>query len=114
MRRIRGDSSDSDLEKILDEGGTDVLVVAHTHVPFVRRLRDGRIVASPGALLRDPAPGVEIATRGTFAVVDVSTREVTVQLAKDGAILHTYAEPCAAREQVRSPELGSPVSSPGL
>lgn len=85
MQGIPGDSTARELAEILDDAGADILIVGHTHVPFVRRLDDGRIVMNPGALLRDPAPGCDVATPGTFAVVDVMTREVTVRRAKDGS-----------------------------
>jgi putative phosphoesterase len=79
MQGIPGDSTARELAEILDDAGADILIVGHTHVPFVRRLDDGRIVANPGALLRDPAPGCDVATPGTFAVVDVLTRTFTIQ-----------------------------------
>jgi putative phosphoesterase len=87
MQGIPGDSTASELAAILDDAGADILIVGHTHVSFVRRLGDGRIVLNPGALLRDPAPGVDVATPGTFAIVDVLTREITVRRAKDGTIV---------------------------
>jgi predicted phosphodiesterase len=60
-------------------------IVGHTHAPFIRRLANGGIVANPGALLRDPAPGTEVQTPGTFAILDVMTRTFAVHRAKDGA-----------------------------
>ena len=87
MQGIPADSTADELAAILDEAGADILIVGHTHVPFVRRLNDGRIVVNPGALLRDPAPGVDVATPGTFAIIDVMLREVTVRKAKDGAVV---------------------------
>lgn len=85
MLGIASDTPAGELAAILDDAGADILFVGHTHVPFVRRLGDGRIVVNPGALLRDPAPGADVATPGTFAVVDVMTREITVRCAKDGS-----------------------------
>ena len=87
MQGIPGDSTQRELAEVLDDARADILIVGHTHVPFVRRLDDGRIVMNSGALLRDPAPGVEVATPGTFAVVDALTREITVRRAKDGAVV---------------------------
>ena len=87
MQGIPADSTADELAAILDEAGADILIVGHTHVPFVRRLSDGRIVLNPGALLRDPAPGCDVATPGTFAIVDVLTRKVSVRRAKDGTVV---------------------------
>ena len=87
MQGIASDAPDAELKAILSDAAADVLIVGHTHVPFVRRLGDGRIVANPGALLRDPAPGVEVTTPGTFAIVDVLTREITIRRARDGAVV---------------------------
>ena len=85
MIGIASDASTRELAEILDDAGADILIVGHTHMPFVRCLGDSRIVMNPDALLRDPAPGVEVPTPGTFAIVDVMTREVTVLCAKDGS-----------------------------
>ena len=92
MLGIAGDSTGAELAEILDAVGADILVVGHTHVPFVRRLGDGRIVANPGALLRDAAPGVDVATPGTFAVIDLMTRDVVVRRAKDGAVVAAHGK----------------------
>ena len=93
MDGIPSDVPDDELEEILDTSEADILIVGHTHAPFVRRLRDGRIVANPGALLRDPAPGVDVLTPGTFAVVDVMARDVTVRRAKDGVEIQLRSRP---------------------
>lgn len=85
MLGIASDTPEHELAAILDDAGADVLIVGHTHVPFLRRLADGRVVANPGALLRAPAPGVEIATPGTFGILDVATRAFTVLRAEDGS-----------------------------
>jgi len=60
--------------------GTDVLLVGHTHVPFSRKLPDGRFVANPGALLRGPAPGIEVMTPGTFGILDITGGNVTFEV----------------------------------
>lgn len=94
MQGIPGDSTARELAEILDDAAADILIVGHTHVPFVRRLGDGRIVMNPGALLRAPAEGVEVATPGTFAIVDVLTRDVTVHRATcEGRCGHHSARP---------------------
>jgi putative phosphoesterase len=87
MHGIPGDATSRELAEILDEAGADILFVGHTHVPFVRHLGDGRIVVNPGALLRSPGPGVQVATPGTFAIIDVQTRNVTVRRASDGSAI---------------------------
>lgn len=73
MQGIPSDAPARELTGLLDEAGADVLLVGHTHGPFVHRLGDNRIVANSGALLRDPAPGVDVLTQGTFAVLDVAS-----------------------------------------
>lgn len=62
MQGIHKDASVDELAAILDAASADFLIVGHTHVPFVRRLGDGRVVMNLGALLRDPAPGCELPT----------------------------------------------------
>ncbi len=87
MAGIDRATPDAELAAILDEAGADVLLVGHTHVAFSRRLPDGRLVANPGALLRDPAPGVDLPAPGTFGVLDVATRTFTVHRAVDGRVV---------------------------
>lgn len=65
MHGLAADNPGWELAQVMDTASADVLFVGHTHQPFVRRLPDGRMVCNPGALLRDPAPGVDIATPGT-------------------------------------------------
>ena len=91
MHGIACDTPGRELKELLDQAEADILIVGHTHVPFVRRLDDGRIVMNPGALLRDPAPGCDVATPGTFAVIDVMTRAITVRRAKDGVVVPAHS-----------------------
>lgn len=84
MHGIASDAPARELMELLDEAGADILLVGHTHTPFIRRLDNDGIIANPGALLRDPAPGVDVLTPGTFAILDVATREFSVRRAKDG------------------------------
>jgi putative phosphoesterase len=67
---------DDDFTKQLDRSGASVLLVGHTHQPYEHRLSDGRLVANPGSLLRDPAPDAEPApATGTMGILDLpSTR----------------------------------------
>lgn len=59
-----------ELEKIMAAADTDLLVVGHTHTPFIRRLHPhARFVVNPGALLRT-APEVPVAMPGTFALLE--------------------------------------------
>lgn len=78
MDGIPADAPAQELGAILDDAGGDLLIVGHTHLPFVRRLADGRVVMNPGALLRDPGPACEVATPGTFAEIDVLLRRFTI------------------------------------
>jgi putative phosphoesterase len=89
MRGIAPDAAERELREVLDEAGADVLLVGHTHIPFARTLPDGRLVANPGALLRDPAPGVDVLTPGTFGILDLTDGNVTfeVRRAISGALI---------------------------
>ena len=87
MKGIAQDAPEDELEAILDEADADVLIVGHTHVPFVRRLASGKVVANPGALLRDPAPGTDVKSPGTFGIFDGVARVFVVRRAVDGAII---------------------------
>jgi putative phosphoesterase len=60
-----------ELTKLLDEAQADIMFVGHMHQPFIRRV-GGRFVVNPGALLRNPAPDVEVATPGTFAILEIA------------------------------------------
>jgi predicted phosphodiesterase len=84
MKGIVEGTSDQELKAIL--AAADVLIVGHTHVPFVRRLAGNKLVANPGALLRD-APDVEVATPGTFGVFDGAASTFVVMRAADGSIV---------------------------
>jgi predicted phosphodiesterase len=82
MDGIGVDAAPDELAATLDAANADILVIGHTHVPFVRRLGDGRVVMNPGALLRDPGPGCDVATPGTFGEIDVLLRACTVHETK--------------------------------
>jgi len=88
-RGIAADTPDSELVGLLDASAADVLLVGHTHAPFARALRDGRLVCNPGALLRDPAPGFDLVTPGTFGVLTVAggSAAFEVRRAADGALV---------------------------
>lgn len=81
MQGIDKDASGDELAGILDAAGADLLVVGHTHHPFVRRLGDGRVVVNPGALLRDPGHGCDLPTPGTFACADMLIRDFKIERA---------------------------------
>jgi predicted phosphodiesterase len=78
MQGIDPETPSDELGAILDAARADILVVGHTHGPFVRRLGDGRIVMNPGALLRDPAPGCAVQTPGTFGEIDTLLRRCVI------------------------------------
>jgi predicted phosphodiesterase len=64
--------------------GADVLIVGHTHLAFALRFGD-RLIANPGAVLRDPAPGADNPpATGTFGVLELPERRWRVFRAKDG------------------------------
>lgn len=71
MNGIDPDAPSHELESMLDDIGAQVMIVGHTHTGFARRLGRDRLVANPGALLRDPAPGVDIAVPGTFGILTI-------------------------------------------
>jgi predicted phosphodiesterase len=63
---------DVELTRLLDCSGATALLVGHTHEAVERRLSDGRLVANPGALLREPAPEAEPApATGTMGILDL-------------------------------------------
>jgi putative phosphoesterase len=65
--------------------GADVLVVGHTHQAFALRFGD-RLIANPGAVLCDPAPGADNPpATGTFGVLELPARTWRVYRAADGA-----------------------------
>ena len=87
MNGILPDVEDHELARLLDQADADILLVGHTHVAFARRLPDGRMVANPGALLRDPAVALELPTPGTFGVLEVASRTFTIRRAADGRVM---------------------------
>ena len=87
MRGIEADAYATELGQLLDRAEADVLIVGHTHEPFARRLKSGRVVADPGALLRDPATRDEgFPSPGALAILELpSGRRFTVYSAADGS-----------------------------
>lgn len=81
MQGIYKDTPADELAAILDAASADFMIIGHTHVPFVRKLGDGRVVMNPGALLRDPGPGCIVPTPGTFGTVDVLLRGFAIHQA---------------------------------
>jgi putative phosphoesterase len=75
-----------DLVKIglLDTAEADVLVVGHTHVPMVVDVGERGLIVNPGALLRDPGPGANVPTPGTFGVLDTEAMQFRIYQAFDG------------------------------
>ena len=65
--------------------GADVLLCGHTHLAFAMRF-GARLIANPGALLRDPAEGADNPpATGTFGVLELPSLVFTVHRARDGA-----------------------------
>ncbi len=86
MNGIYSDATSGELGGMLDRADADVLIVGHTHEPFCRRLSRGRMVANPGALLRDPASRDDaVSTPGTFAVLELPSLRFSVYRARDGS-----------------------------
>jgi predicted phosphodiesterase len=72
FKGLEASMSDRELAGHLDRSGAQVLLVGHTHEVYVRRLPDGRLVANPGSLLRDPAPGIEtLPSTGTMGILEL-------------------------------------------
>jgi putative phosphoesterase len=69
---------------LLDTAEADVLVVGHTHLPMVVDVRDRGLIVNPGALLRDPGPGVSLPAPGTFGVLDTAEMEFEIYRSADG------------------------------
>ncbi len=69
------------LERHLERADADILVVGHTHVPFVRELGFGRLVVNAGTL---GAPG--LGQRHTFALVEVEKRRAEIIEVGDDAL----------------------------
>ena len=64
--------------------GADVLIAGHTHVAFALRVGD-RLIANPGALLRDPVDANSPPAPGTFGMLELPARTWRVYRAADGA-----------------------------
>lgn len=89
VKGIALDAPEWELANLLDDAGADVLVVGHTLVPFIRRVGCDRFVVNPGALLRDPSPGVDVATPGTFAILEIvdGVTQVEIRRAATGDVV---------------------------
>lgn len=62
----------------------DVLVVAHTHRPFLVRSTGGGLIVNPGALLRHTKGGVFVPAPGVFGVLELPSRSFRVHASYDG------------------------------
>jgi putative phosphoesterase len=82
-------TTSQEFASMLDRAEADVLLVGHTHVGYVRQLGMMRMVANPGALLRDPADGMSLPTPGTFGVLTIEHERARfeVRRARDGIIV---------------------------
>jgi len=81
-----GTTTSQEFKTTLDDAEADVLLVGHTHIPFVRQLGMMRLVANPGALLCNPADGIELPTPGTFGILTIEHERARfeVRRARDG------------------------------
>jgi predicted phosphodiesterase len=80
MKAIAADAPQHTLRALLDAEAANVLIVGHTHVPFVRRLANDKLVVNPGALLRDGGPNVDVPTPGTFGILEVAYEHATFEI----------------------------------
>ena len=99
---VPGMTTADDVRRWLAAVGADVLIVGHSHAPFVLSDVGGGLIVNPGALLRDragdavPAPVIfdpqkgtfvqaQAAPRGTFGILELPAKHFTVHLASDGS-----------------------------
>jgi putative phosphoesterase len=99
---VPGMTTADDVRRWLAAVGADMLIVGHSHAPFVLSDVGGGLIVNPGALLRDraggdvPAPVVfdpqkgtfvqaQAAPRGTFGILELPSKRFTVHLASDGS-----------------------------
>jgi len=68
---VSPEASDEELEELMEEVDTDVLIVAHGHVPFLRQVGDKRIL-NPGSIGQPRDGNPEI----SFAVVEDGDIEI--------------------------------------
>lgn len=94
-------ADESEVGRRLREAAADVLLVGHTHLPFVLQSLAGGVIANPGALGRtvpedrvsamilDPVAGTFASAPppggGTFGVLELPAKRFTVHRASDGA-----------------------------
>ena len=99
---VPGMATADDVRRWLAAVGADVLIVGHSHAPFVLSDVGGGLIVNPGALLRErasgaiPAPVIfdpqkgtfvqaQAAPRGTFGILELPSKRFTVHLASDGS-----------------------------
>lgn len=61
-------------ETYLEEAGGDILVLGHTHIPFVKRFGEDRLIVNPGSV-GQPRDGNPLAS---CAVLDTETMECAI------------------------------------
>jgi len=99
---VPGMTTADDVQRWLAAVGADVLIVGHSHAPFVLSDIGGGLIVNPGSLLRDRAGGdvpaaaifdpqkgtfvqAQTAPRGTFGILELPSKRFTVHLASDGS-----------------------------
>jgi predicted phosphodiesterase len=70
MRGVYPDLDRAEAATLLDAASADILLIGHTHEPFVAELADGRLIANPGALWQGGGR--------SFGVLDVTDRSFRV------------------------------------
>ena len=78
MKGVYPDLDRAEARTLLEAAGADILLLGHTHEPFVAELGDGGMIANPGALW---GPG-----GGTFGVLDLVERSFRVFRAGGGEV----------------------------
>jgi len=68
---------------LIAEADADVLIVGHVHAPMQINI-DRRMIVNPGALLRDTPQPIDVPMAGTFAVLELPSRDWRVYRAADG------------------------------
>ncbi len=101
MKGISPDTGEQELLAIVEAADADVIICGHTHTPMSITLGGGKLVANPGALLRDPAqkhaepawiydPGLGNFVQGpkpvggTFGILELPSKRFSVHRAVDG------------------------------
>jgi putative phosphoesterase len=84
MAGIQADADADELRRVAAESGAEILIVGHVHSPMVIEV-GARLIVNPGALLRSKSDAFDVATSGTFGVLELPARTFRVFRARGGA-----------------------------